>query len=72
MPQQKWTINDGETLKKIGKGFLISLIGAALTYLSTNLDIIINAITANPQLAILLTALFTGLFNAGREWKKGE
>lgn len=62
---------DSETLKKITRSAILSAVGAFAAYLLTNLGVVIDAITENPQVAILLTSVVTWLLNTIREWSKG-
>lgn len=63
---------DKTTLEKIGKGAGIAAIGAILTFLASNLDLIEQLFKAYPVLAALSTALVSTAFNAWREWQKGS
>ena len=60
---------DCKTMKKIGKGLLISMSGAATL---AGLDYIQTIQIDNPLIATLVVILVPSLINAVREYIKGE
>jgi len=63
---------DKTTLEKILKGAGIAAVGAILTFLASNLDLVESLFRAYPALAALTSAAISVAFNAWREWSKGS
>lgn len=62
---------DRTSLKKIGKGALIAIGSALVTYLASNVDGIAAAFKDSPVLAALVTAFAGIAINAAKEWLSG-
>jgi hypothetical protein len=62
---------DRETLKKIGKSFLIVISGTALTFLADNLTQITTGFSLKPEVQVILSGILMLVINASREYLKG-
>jgi len=62
---------DRKSLIKIGKGALIAVGSALVTYLASNVGSIADAFKDSPLLAALVTAFAGIAINAAKEWLSG-
>lgn len=72
MSVQKAFSFDVVTLKKIGKSCLIAAGGAVLAVLAAQIEEVGAAVSKNPLLVSLITAVASVLVNGAREFIKGQ